>query len=170
MVENNKIPLNGDLLNSPEYILWISLAQTHNIIAKARNSLIDRLQIPPTQGAALYFININNNGVTIENLANYLFLNRNSVSELVTRMENKGWVKRLREVGDNYRVKIVSTKKGEHACDKATKPELIYQIMSSLSSEQRQQLESILDTLREKALVTYKAKGTQLKNKKQKQG
>jgi DNA-binding MarR family transcriptional regulator len=163
MLENTKTLVNEDLLNSPEYILWVSLAQTHNIIAKARNSLIDRLQIPPTQGAALYFININNNGVTIENLANYLFLNRNSVSELVTRMENRGWVKRVREAGTNYRVKIVSTKKGAHACDKATNPELIYQIMSALSPEQRQQLESILETLRENALKTYKTKGQQPK-------
>jgi DNA-binding MarR family transcriptional regulator len=166
MLENTKTLVNEDLLNSQEYILWVSLAQTHNIIAKARNSLIDRLQIPPTQGAALYFININNNGVTIENLANYLFLNRNSVSELITRMENRGWVKRVREAGANYRVKIISTKKGSHACDKATNPELIYQIMSALSTEQRQQLELILETLRENALKTYKTKSPQLKNKK----
>jgi DNA-binding MarR family transcriptional regulator len=143
------------LLNSDDYALWILLTQIRNITAKARERLVDQKVYPRTQGAALYFINTKSEGVTIEELAGYLFLSRNSVSELLDRMINKGWVTRVKHLAENHRVKFALTEEGKKACFRATMPELICEMISCLAPNQREHLKSLLGILREKALDIY---------------
>jgi DNA-binding MarR family transcriptional regulator len=141
-------------LQSEEYKLWISLTRVRKIIIKSRDRFIDRQLIPQTQAAALYYINTSREGVAIEALANYLVLSRNSVSELLGRMKNKGWIKQIKDITENHRLKVILTRKGVEACYQATRPELICEIMSALTVEQREQLRSALEILKEKALKT----------------
>ena len=150
--------MKEDLLNSQEYQLWVLLAQTRNIVNNARNKLVNRRNIPVSQGAALYYIHTDSKGVTIGELARYLFRSHNSVSELVTRMEKKGWLKRVKETSPNHRVRIVLTEEGKEACHQACSPEFIHEIISSLTPEQREQLQSLLGIVRERALKTLKTR------------
>jgi DNA-binding MarR family transcriptional regulator len=147
--------MKEDLLSSEEYLLWVLIAQTRNIITRARDNLIDRKLIPSVQGAALYYISTDSRGVTISALAHYLFRNNNSVSELLIRMEKKGWIKRIKDVAENHRIRIVLTEKGKEACYQATRPDFIHEIMSALTLEQRQQLQSLVEVLRGKALSSF---------------
>ena len=144
--------MKEDLLSSEEYLLWVLIAQTRNIVTRARDNLINRKLIPPVQGAALYYISSDNRGVTIGDLARYLFRSNNSVSELLIRMRKKGWIKRIKDVSENHRVRIELTDKGREACYQATRPDFINEIMSALTLEQRQQLQSLVEILRKKAL------------------
>ena len=115
----------------------ILLTQIRNIAVKARERLVNQKLYPRTQGAALYFANTNSGGVTIEELAGYLFLNRNSVSELLDRMQNKGWVKRVKHLAENHRVNFILTEEVKKARSRATKPQLICEIMSCLTPNQQ---------------------------------
>jgi DNA-binding MarR family transcriptional regulator len=141
-----------DLIDSEKHKLWILMTEVRRMIVQARNKLIDRQLIPPAQGAALYYIHIHPRGVTIKILSGLLSLSHNSVSELVSRMENKGWIKRVKDGKDARRAKITLTQQGEEACRHASQPAYICEIVSVLTPAQLKQFKAALELLKEKAM------------------
>jgi MarR family transcriptional regulator, organic hydroperoxide resistance regulator len=143
-----------DSIDSEEYKLWISLTQLRRTIVQSRDKLIDRQLIPPAQGAALYYIHTCSEGTTITILSSVMSLNHSSVSELVDRMENKGWIKRIKDVRDARQTRITLTREGKEVCHQGAQSEYICEIISILTKKQREQFKSMLDRLKEKASKT----------------
>jgi len=90
---------------------------------------------------------------TVGEIARWTLREPHSVSELLSRMEKEGLVRKVKELGKKSGVRVVLTEKGREAYYKSTARESIYETMSSLSEEERQQLRSCLRKLRYKALT-----------------
>jgi len=67
-------------------------------------------------------------------------------------MEKQGLVRRVRDLDRKNQVRIVITEKGQQAYNQSTRRKSIQRIMSALSDEERQQLKSFLQTLKDRAL------------------
>jgi DNA-binding MarR family transcriptional regulator len=126
------------------YFLWLLLSQTRAAIFKARDKKTGRY-MPPNQAAALVLIWAFQGQATPTILSRYLCLERHSVSELITRMETKGFVYKNKKLKKAVRVEI--TAKGQEICSRAMETNYIRQIMSRLSADQRGQLRQILQIL-----------------------
>jgi DNA-binding MarR family transcriptional regulator len=107
--------------------------------------------MPHNQAAALVIIWGFKGQITPTILSHYLSLERHSVSELISRMEAKGFVRKQRDKNDKKSVKITITEKGKDLCTRAMDIDFIRSIMSTLSKEQRDQLQESLQILLEKA-------------------
>jgi len=108
------------------------------------------ISAPQTQ--VLFFVQAIDGPVTPAQLSRLLFRQSQSVSGLLTRMEKQGLVKRVKDLDRRNQVRIVMTEKGRQAYNQSTQRKSIQRIMSSLSKEERRQLKSYLQTLKDKAL------------------
>ena len=101
----------------------------------------------PNQATALCTVLSMDGKATPAMLSRHLFLERHSVSELITRMEEKGLVRKTRDTERKNIVRIKITEKGRKMALKVIQIDFIRGIMSHLSSEQQEQLRTGLNVL-----------------------
>ena len=138
--------------NDQDYRLWVLLNQVRDAVLKARQKELNQYNISASQAAVLLVIEAIGPKATPAEISRRVFRKPHSVSGILSRMEKKGLVMRLKDLDRKNLVRVVLTGKGREAYYQSTKQESIRQIMSSLSEEERQQLTSSLETLRDKAL------------------
>lgn len=136
---------------SPNYCLWIFLAQTRDVLLRARQKELDIHNVSGRRVVTLFFLHALGGEVTPAELARWLVRERHSVWELINRMEKQGLVRKVKDLNKGNRVKVVLTEEGR-AYYLSTKQESINRIMSVLSEKERKQLWLCLKKIREKAL------------------
>jgi DNA-binding MarR family transcriptional regulator len=144
--------MENQTINNPIYKLWVLLAQTRRALLKLRQRELGLYGISSKHSALMFTVEAIADKATIAEISRWLFLEPHGVSELVTRMERKGLVKRAKDLGNKKLVRVILTKKGCEICNKTRKLEYLTRIMSCLSEEERQQLASYLYRLRDRAL------------------
>ena len=138
------------------YNLWALLAMTRDAIYRATKEELSQYGLTPVRSATLLLINSLGSRATPPQIGRYLFRKRNSISELLVRMEQAGLVKRLPFLPKRNLKRYELTEKGRELYLKTTKLKTIDHIFSSLSQEQRQQLQSSLQPLFRKAMEELK--------------
>ncbi len=135
-----------------DYNLWMLLNQAGDAVLKARRKELYQYNIPTSQAATLLVIEAIGDKATPGEIARWLFREPHTVFGLLSRMEKKGLVRTSKDLDRKNMVRVTLTDKGKQAYHQSTKRESIRRIMSSLSEEQRQQLASSLQALRDEAL------------------
>lgn len=89
-------------------------------------------------------------------LAGRLRLDKSTVSRLVTRMEERGWVRREPDPGDGRAARLVLTPHGEDAAGRlqAARSEKFRALLDAIPEEQRAPLLEALTTLTEALTAT----------------
>ena len=130
------------------YDLWVLLSRTRNAMWKARQFELDKYNISVVQAAALMVIHAFAGQATPTDIARWLFQEPHSVSELMSRMEKIGLVKKVKDPIKKRRVRISLTDKGKEIyLSKSSKTEMMYKIISCLSDEEHEQFSSMLQRL-----------------------
>ncbi len=95
----------------------------------------------------------NHPGITQDQLAQKLHVNRSSVTRQLTMLEDNGFVTRKRSASDRRSVEVYPTEKGFEILPKvrATFADWSLALTDGLSAEQREMLETLLDALSRKA-------------------
>jgi DNA-binding MarR family transcriptional regulator len=138
---------------------WILLRQTYNLILKCEDKVFSEYGLTTEQHAVLMVVKHISGPVRITDIARWLDRSVNSVSMIVDRMVKAGLVRRVRDRKDRRTVFVTITNKAEKAYVPASVAgwELIQEILSPLSDEDRLTLIRLLETLRDK---TYDYLGT----------
>jgi DNA-binding MarR family transcriptional regulator len=131
--------------------LWLLLFQTRSALFKARQNKVGKY-IHSNMAAALVTIWAFDGKVTPALLSRRLFLEPHSMSELVIRMEKKGLITKNKDEKRENIIRISITEKGRDFCSQAVQADFVRKIMSSLSQEQKEQLEVCLCILYQEAL------------------
>ena len=142
----------ASLASDEYYALWTLLSQARDTIWKARERELARYGIPASQARVLFSIEVIDEPVTPAKISRLLFRESQSISGILTRMEERGLIKRVKDLDRKNQVRIVITEKGRQAYHQSVNKKAIQRIMSSLTKGERQQLKSYLQTLRDKAL------------------
>ena len=135
-----------------DYALWLLLLKARRCIFKARDKELSQYGITPEQAGVLFIVQTLDNKVTPAEISRLTCREPHTVSVLISRMEKNGLVRKVKDLDRKNLIRIVLTEKGQQAYDHSSKRETIYSIMSVLSKEERQQLRSYLNRLRDKAL------------------
>jgi len=114
------------------YRLWLLLSQTRSAVFKLRHKKEGKY-LHPNQAAALIAIWYMDGQMTPAVLSRHLFLEPNSVSELIIRMEKKGIVTKTKDRTRGNSVRIAVTEKGLQVCQRIMGQGLVHRIMSSLT-------------------------------------
>lgn len=125
------------------YLIWVLLNQTRAAVFKAREIQIGKYPFP-NQAAALIIIWSRDGKATPTLLSRYLFLERHSASELVSRMESNGLVTKKRDEKLKSVIRITITPEGKKICTQNMGTKYIDEMMSALSEKERAQLKKSL--------------------------
>ncbi len=126
---------------------------------KARWEELAQYNVPPVQAAVLFIIQAIGYRATPAEISRWFFRQSHSVSELLSRMEKGGLVRKVKDLDRKNLVRVELTEKGRETYHQSMKRVSIHNIMSSLSEEEHQQLRSCLQKLRDKALKEIGIKG-----------
>jgi MarR family transcriptional regulator for hemolysin len=135
-----------------DYNLWVLLSQAADATLRARQKELDQYGISAAQAAVLFVIQAIGERATPAEITRWLLREPHTVSELLSRMEKERLVNKAKDLERKNLVRVSITEKGRQAYRQSTKRKSIYKVMSSLSKEERQQLRSYLERLRNKAL------------------
>ena len=140
------------LSRDKDFNLWVLLQQARDAVFKAREKELSPYGITPMEAAALFTIQVIGDRATPAEISRWIFREHHTATALLSRMEKKGLVSKVKNP-DRKSLWIVSlTEKGQNAYRQSLKRESIYSAMSPLSKNERQQLESYLRKVRDQAL------------------
>lgn len=138
--------------------LWQVLRRTTHVVLKAREKELLPLGISAVQSAVLVLVQAADENITPIELSRQLLRDAHSVSELLTRMEKDGLVKRVHDLPRKNQVRVTLTEKGLEILSRSTKRKAIHTVFSVLTVSERRELYASLTKLRSKALELIKGK------------
>jgi len=112
--------------------------------------------------AVLFFVKNAKAPATPAEISRWLFREPNTVSQLLTRMEKQGLIRKAKDLERKNLVRITLTEKGEEAYQGQTEMRVISKILSSLSPKERDKLGSYLKKLRDVAIIELDRRSRQL--------
>jgi DNA-binding MarR family transcriptional regulator len=135
-----------------EYDIWILLSRVYHLIAMLRKMELSKYNILPTQSYILFFIKALGNQTTPSEISEYVYQQKSSISDILNRMVKQGLIKKTNKSGGNKRVIVTLTAKGEKALTLSKNRIYLHKVMSSLTEEEKRQLESAMEILRDSAI------------------
>lgn len=141
-----------------EVQLWALLHRTSDALSKARSKELRGSGISAMQVAVIFFTNIIDGVATPGEISRWLFRESHTISELLRRMEKKGLIKKFKHTTKKNVVGIRITEKGNRMYEEAMKRESIKGLISTLSSEEQEQLSFLLSKLLNEVLLTLDLK------------
>ena len=145
---NVNMPLSAD----DDFNLWIFLQQAHDTLSRAREKELSQYGMTLRESACLFSILAIGDNVTPAKISRMMFREHHTVSGLLSRMERKGLIKRKKDPRMKNVWRVSLTKKGQNTYHQSIKRESIHKVMSPLAEDERQQLRSYLERIRDEAL------------------
>jgi DNA-binding MarR family transcriptional regulator len=141
--------------------LWFIAHRTRDVLRNCEDKVFGEYGLTAEQYGVLAVMEVLGGSVRITDLARGLGRSANSVSMIVDRMVKAGLVRRGRDRGDRRTVRVSVTNKGEAAFRPATGAglELIGEITSPLSNEEKRTFVSLHEVVRNKALQYLNPEG-----------
>lgn len=135
------------------FVLWVLLRQTRDGVLKLRERELNQYSITPEQSAVLTRVKAMGRRATPAEISRWLLREPHTISGLLSRMEKKGLVRKVKDLDRKNLIRVALTEKGQRAYHNATNNrESIHRIMSCLSEEDQKQLRSYLEKLRSATL------------------
>jgi DNA-binding MarR family transcriptional regulator len=100
----------------------------------------------------LFIIKALGNEVTPSKISEYVYQQRSTVSDILNRMVKKGLITKTKKSSWKKRVIVTLTSEGEKALTYSKDNESIHKVLSSLTEDKKEQLESLLGIIHDKAI------------------
>ncbi len=138
-----------------DYELWWLMDQMKTATYRARTKELAQYGITFEQCGVLFVTQALGPRATPIEISRWLLREHHTVSGLLSRMEKRGLITKVKDLDRKNRVRVTMTEKGRQAYNGSTKRESIHRIMSSLSGEEHQQLRRCMEILLDSALKEY---------------
>jgi DNA-binding MarR family transcriptional regulator len=119
---------------------------------KARKNELKKYNVPAVYVAAMNVILKLGRRATPTNISKVLFLEPHSVSELLSKMEENGFISRVKDLERKNYVRAELTELGYQKHQYSSRIESIKDMMSILTLEEKKQLWNLLSKIRTQAL------------------
>jgi MarR family transcriptional regulator, organic hydroperoxide resistance regulator len=130
-----------------DYNLWILLTRARNLVFRARELELQRYGLTPEQAIILHIIHNSKEKLTPADVARLIFRRPHTVSAMLDRMEEKGFINKATDSNRKNMIRIEMTEKGDEAYGLTTKRGPIHRIMGTLEKEERDRLSQSLDNI-----------------------
>lgn len=134
--------------------LWTMLHQARDAISRLREKELHKLGISTAIAEVMFTIENIGSEATPTKISRHLLREFHSVSSILSRMEKKGFVKKVNDLKKKNAVRVYLTDKGRQVYKEAKKRESIFDILSCLSEKDGQQLALSLKEIRDEAIRT----------------
>lgn len=144
--------MNKHISEDPNYKLWVLLHQTRDVFHKVREKEVAKYGITAVQSAVLFVISANDGETTPGIISNWLLREPHTISTTLTRMEKQGLVNKIKNRGRGGELTIRLTEKGKQTYIETANIDIIKEMLSCVSEDERELLRSLLKKLRNKGL------------------
>lgn len=138
-------------LNDGDYNLVSLIRQTRDAVIKARERELAHIGISSIQASLLFTLKEIGNKATPAEISRRLVREPHTVSALLTRMEKKGLIRKIKDLPRKNMIRVTMTQKGKTVYNHSTKRVSMHEIMSTLSEDGKKVLHLLLEKLRDKA-------------------
>ncbi|MBI2850541.1 MAG: MarR family transcriptional regulator [Chloroflexi bacterium] len=142
--------------------LWELFNHSFRATAKVRQKELDRYGVTLTQSAVLRVALRLGKKATPTEISRQLFLETNSVSEQLRRMETYGLIRKVKDLDRKNLVRIEVTQQGYELYRKSRQRKYIDSVMSVLTEEEKTELWAMLVKLRAQAVKKLGMSGLNL--------
>ncbi len=142
------------------HALWQAFTRTHHVISKVRQKELRQHGMTVEEAAVLFTVLRLKGNATPAAISRQLFWELHSVSEQLSRMEAKGLVRKVRDLGRRNLIRAEVTAKGVEVYRESSRRRSPREIMSVLTKDEQHQLWALLAKLREKALLELGVRGS----------
>lgn len=144
--------MNNNFVFDEDYYIWMLLTYVRRGMVKLREKELSQYSITPEQAGILFCVQVIGEEATPAKISKFTIREPQSVSGMLTRMERKGLIRKVKDLGRKNMVRITITDKGRRAYQQSTYRKSIHNIMSHLAVEKRAQLRPLLETLLDKVV------------------
>lgn len=134
-----------------DHDMWMLLTHTRYAIYRSREKELQRYGVSPEQVGVLFIVQALGNRATPSEISRYIMRQPHTVSALIERMEEKGFVKKIHDLDKKNLVRVSMTEKGQKIYESSTKRGPIHRIMSILTDGEREQLRTLLEKIHTQA-------------------
>ncbi len=134
------------------HALWRAFTRTHHVISKVGQKDLRRHGMTVDEAAILFSVLRLKGRATPAAISRELFWEPHSVSEQLQRMEAKGLVRKVRDLGRRNLIRVEVTEKGVDVYRRSARRRATREILLALTKEEQIQLWGLLAKLRAKAL------------------
>src|SRR4030067_1458649 len=137
-----------------KFSLWTLMHHSSEVVMAVKEKRIEKCGLSAIELRVLVVITIiektKDDKVTASELSRWLFRDRSTVSELLTRMERRGLIQRVPQPDNRKSPVIQITEKGKKLREQAHQEGMVFvnEAMSSITEEERHQLWVIAGKLR----------------------
>lgn len=128
------------------------LTITRDTIRKSRQKELDQFNVHVRRASLLRAIDVLGNEATPVAIAQWLVRERHTVSELLSKIEEEGLARKIRDLDRRNRVRVVLTPRGAKILQKSVIRTSLHQIISCLTEEDKPRLRQTLMKLRSRAM------------------
>ena len=137
---------------NPNFKLWELINLSSRAINKVRQQELDRYGTTLSQSAILRVALDLGEEATPTEISRRLFLELNSISEQLRRMETEGLIEKVKDLKRKNLIRILVTKEGHELYRQTTNQKAIEYVMSILTEEEKTALRTILSKLQDRAV------------------
>lgn len=131
---------------------WQMLSVTARAIGKARHKELAEFGVSGDATSVMFCVTQLGKEATPSAISRQLIVEPHSVSQLLTRLERDGLVRRVKDLEFKNRVRIELTRDGKDIYRKSLRRRSTKKIMSALTADEREQIWLLLAKLRDAAL------------------
>ena len=151
----NQLPADDD------FILWMLLNQVRHIIYLVMQKEHKQYGISTMRAIVLFYIKaietIKGEATPTE-ISRWMIREPHTISSIIAAMEKEGLVSKVKNPVKKSVVNVTLTEKGNHIYKESLKRKSLREILSCLSAEERQLLDSSLEKLRDEAMKNLSTK------------
>jgi DNA-binding MarR family transcriptional regulator len=134
--------------------LFTLLGTTFNALMSARKKELEPSGVSMTRGEVLWGLKVMGRPTTVAEIAQIMSRDYQTTSQLLNRMEKEGFIVRCGKSSKRSPLAFVLTPMGDEALERTLeRNEVIDEIMSCLSPDERDCLAACLEKVREKAVT-----------------
>ncbi len=130
--------------------LIVLIDQVRYMATRARENELRAFGLTLIQAAVLRLLRDTPEGATLQEISGVVTRETNSVSSLISRMQDKGLVKKQRTRQGNG-IRVLITEKGKNIYNESVDRTLLTMLLSVLSGEEQRDLHTLLSKLKVKA-------------------
>jgi len=138
--------------NITDLELWKLIRITHDVVYKSRQRELYSNGVPMINPGILYAIHSLGKEATPTKIAERTFKERHSISEQLSRMENEGLIRKIKDLKYKNYLRVELTGKGYEIYEKLREHKSLKLIMSALTNQEQRELWFLLTKIRDKAI------------------
>ena len=132
--------------------VWTLMIQAYRLMWNQRKKDFDKLGISGEMAGVLLAIETSSGPITPSEIARQLVRTPQAVAQILTRMENKGLIRRIKDFEQKNKIRLEATEKADELFLQMGDRQGMVEFLSVLSQDECRQLMTLLKSLRRKGI------------------